>query len=376
MGRALAERALAVVGLDSPDAADSRGQLDLTAMESPAAPEHVRQAAKEALARGETHYTVRPGVPELRSAIAARSTRDGFPATTDSVVVTNGGAEALYIALQATLKAGDRLLLAGPVAPNIREMVSFIGAEVVEISDSDEIGSVTGSDSSNGSTTTALLLTTSSPFTGVDVSIADIQRLVTAAAAAGVVVILDRSSADCRYDAARQTFDDPELGTGVLTVGSLSTSHNLAGWRVGYFTAPASHMSAMRELKQAMSICTTAVSQFAALAALEGPGDWLDERRASYAQRRDATIARLQSAGLEAIVPDSFPSLLIDVRSIDTDDRVVADRLQTEDGVIVDPGSSFGEAFSGHIRINLGAPEQTLTEGVERIAALAERGRS
>ena len=94
-------------------------------------PEHVQAAAAAALDRGETHYTTRPGVIPLREAIAQRLTADGFPATVETVLVTNGGAEALYIALQMLLTPSRRMVVAGPVPPNVVAMIRFIGAEPV-----------------------------------------------------------------------------------------------------------------------------------------------------------------------------------------------------------------------------------------------------
>ena len=94
-------------------------------------PEHVQAAAAAALDRGETHYTTRPGVIPLREAIAQRLTADGFPASAEAVLVTNGGAEALYIALQMLLAPSQRMVVAGPVPANVVAMIRFIGAEPV-----------------------------------------------------------------------------------------------------------------------------------------------------------------------------------------------------------------------------------------------------
>ena len=129
MGRALAARALLDVDITPGDCAD--GLLDLTTPETIQPPEHVRKAAKAALDRGETHYTARPGIEQLRQTIAARSAADGFPTTADRVVVTNGGSEALYIALQSTLRPGDRALLGGPLPSSVARMIRFIGAKPV-----------------------------------------------------------------------------------------------------------------------------------------------------------------------------------------------------------------------------------------------------
>ena len=375
MGRALATRALTLAAdLDVANAPSTAGLLDLTTSETPEAPPHVRDAAKAALDRGETHYTTRPGIAELRQAIARRSTDDGFPTSVDGVVVTNGAAEALYIALQTFLAPGDRLLVPDPILPNVAAMVRFLGAELVRLP-TDPAGrfvpSVTDVAASDAP---VLLLTSPSPITGVAIPPAELARLVAAALDAAKTVILDRALATALDDPALGRLPDPALGARVVTLGSFSTGHGLAGWRVGWFAAPEANVPELRELKQAMSICTTAVSQYAALAALDGPQEWLADRRLALARRRDAAVARLASAGLSSVPPDAAPALLIDSRPFAADDRRAAVRLRDEAQVVVAPGSPYGPATAGFVRVDLGAGTETLRAGIERIAALAERG--
>jgi aspartate/methionine/tyrosine aminotransferase len=133
-------------------------------------------------------------------------------------------------------------------------------------------------------------------------------------------------------------------------------------------------MKLFRELKQAMSICTTAVSQFAALAVLDGPADWIASRRADFMRRRDQVVARLGTTPLVPVIPDAYPALLVDVRPVDADDRRFADRLREETRVITTAGSTFGPATAGFIRLDLSATEGALANGIERMAVFAERG--
>lgn len=376
MGRALATRALVladalvVAGASTQDGA----LIDLTRPKLAQVPDHVRAAAAAALDRGETHYTSRPGVPDLRAAIARRSSAEGFSATPDAVVVTNGGAEALYIALQSLLTPGDQLLAAEPVLPNVREMVRFIGAELVGIPTHGETRFLPSARDLPDGEAAALLLTSPSPITGAAIEPSALRELVAAALDRGIAVILDRSLATALYDPTLARFTEPDLGAQVFTIGSFSTGHGLGGWRVGWFTAPSDQVAKLRELKQAMSICTTAVSQFAALAALEGPDEWLDVRRSTFASRRDAAVAGLTAAGFTPVKPDAYPTLLFDVRNAATDSRQAADRLRERAGVVVEPGSAFGDVTAGFARIDLGVDEAVLVAGIERIAELRKEG--
>lgn len=374
MGRALAERALRLAAMQKAtfDTATA-GLIDLTHPALTPLPEHVLQAAKDALDRGETHYTSRPGVPELRRALAARSTAEGFPATADTTVVTNGGAEAIYIALQAVLSADSTAIVVEPVSPHVIEMITFIGAKIERISPSAGDRFVPSSGAIEQSRSNALVISSPSLISGLEIPTSDLERLIGAAVAQGMDVILDRSGVPCLYQPQLAPFN-AELGASVITIGSFSAGYGLHGWRVGFFTAPANWAAKLRGLKQAMSICTTAVSQFAALAALEGPTDWLEARREDFTARRTAVADQLRESSFAVVPPDAYPALLIDARSVGANDRELTARLAREHGIAVEPGSRFGDSTNGFLRIDLGVETATLQSGIERLAHVLSGG--
>src|SRR5690606_5379402 len=157
---------------------------------------------------GETHYTSRPGVVELREAIAQRVSAEGFPVTADSVVVTNGGAEGLYIALQAVLSAGDRIAMPEPIMPNVAAMIAFIGAELVRIPTSADQQFRPSVDALLESGASTILLASPSPITGVALSPEETRKLAAGAIERGTTLILDRSLAPAAYDPATVDFGD------------------------------------------------------------------------------------------------------------------------------------------------------------------------
>lgn len=368
MGRALAQRALTLLAAQTArQHALGPPVTDLTRPATPSVPEHIGGAAKAALDRGETHYTSRPGVPELRQAIARRLTDEGFPATAETVVVANGGTEALYIVLQAMLERGDRIALVEPVPSHVREMIQFIGAELVPIATKAGDRFVPDKTIVQASTAKVLLIQSPSPVTGVAVPLETLTALIEQASEQGVTVVLDRSLVSASYDTNGARFGRPDLGASVVTIGSFSVGHGLSGWRVGYFSTPPDRIKPFRELKQALSICTTSISQYAALAALDGPQEWITERRAEFVARRDRVASMVEAAGLGIVRPDAFPSVLIDIRSVDRDDRRFAARLAETTGVIVEPGSTFGAATAGYVRIDLGVEPATLATGLQRM---------
>ena len=153
-------------------------EIDLTTPETLVVPEHVQAAAAAALDRGETHYTTRPGVIPLREAIAQRLTADGFPASAETVLVTNGGAEALYIALQMLLAQSRRMVVAGPVPANVVAMIRFIGAEPVLLPTGVESRFYPSVDAVTAAEGSSLLLSSPSPVTGLALSPSELEAMI------------------------------------------------------------------------------------------------------------------------------------------------------------------------------------------------------
>jgi aspartate/methionine/tyrosine aminotransferase len=374
MGRAVSARAYTLADSLSSEPGAAANEIDLTTPETLGVPEHVQTAAGAALDRGETHYTTRPGVIPLREAIAERLTADGFPASAETVLVTNGGAEALYIALQMLLAQSRRMVIVGPVPANVVAMIRFIGVEPVLLPTGVESHFYPSVDTVAAAQGSSLLLASPSPVTGLALSPSEMEAMIAMARDNDMTVVLDRSLATALYDPALARFGESELGASLITIGSFSPGYGLAGWRVGWLSAPPETMKLFRELKQAMSICTTAVSQFAALAVLDGPADWVGSRRADFARHRDQAVARLRTTPLIPAIPDAYPALMVDVRIVDSDDRRFAERLRAETGVVVTAGSTFGPATAGFVRLDLSAPAATVATGIERMARFAERG--
>lgn len=365
IGRALARR---VRGHLTPERTPGSSAIDLTAGEPDATPTQVRQAAKAALDQGETHYTDANGILPLREAISGQLGELGFAVEPDSLGVTNGGTEALYIALQVALKPGDRAAVVEPMPSHILDMVTFIGAEPVRVETRAEDDFLPDPAAVARSGARLLLLASPSPATGKRIPDARLEQIIASARANEMDVILDLSYAAGLYAPEPVRFENPTLASEIVLIGSLSHAHGMAGWRVGFFSAPPANRGLLLGLKASMSICTTSVSQHAAIAALSGPHGWLEERRASFAANRDRVTALLHEAGLDYVQPDAYPPLLIDVGKLGGGDAV-AEKLAAQ-GVLVDPGSSFGASTAGYIRIDLGAPADALTSGVKRLVEM------
>ena len=322
--------------------------------------EQIRQAVISALEAGETRYTARTGIEPLREAIAARSTSEGFPTTPETCVVTNGGSEGLFIALQSLIIPGDLVALVGPVAPQVAALVRFVGGRVER---------VPGLPLSGLDSASVVVLTAASGIDGRLTANNLLAELLEDAAGSGTIVILDRSAVPDCYDQP-QPFPRPDLAADIVTIGSFSGAFGLAGWRAGYFTAPERLIARLAGLKESMSISTTTPTQFAMLAALQDADAVLETARAETRARRNMVTGLLQAHGVEFETPGVYPGFLIDVRQTGIPDDEVARRLEIEHGVRVEAGSTLAQSLEGFIRIDLGTQAETLRAGVEQIAQL------
>jgi aspartate aminotransferase len=367
IGRRLADRALHLAATHTTPPAVPEDVLDLTAPAASAPPAHVREAAKAAMRQGETHYTSASGILPLRRAIAEWLTADGFPASADTIVVTNGASEAMYIALQSCLAPGARVAIGGPVEASVTDLIAFNGATHVALPVSARERFAPNSADIAASDATVLVLASPSPVTGVAMPPSALAQAIDAGLRSGMTVIVDRSLAWCSYDPASARLDDPDLGSRVLTVGSCSTAFDMAGWRVGYLSAPAENLAATHEMKQSMSICTSTIGQYAGLAAVEASEDWLHQRRDMLAGRLAWVQDAIGDALMTTIQPDAWPYVLLDTRLIHPDDRQAAAMIAKDAGVAVEPASDYGAVCAGYVRIRLDVEGATLRSGVERM---------
>lgn len=360
--RGLAARARACDAASDEGLLDHPYPLDATAAEEVNPPRFIREAAKAALDRGETHYTARHGIAPLRTKLAERATREGFPVGPEETIVTNGAAEALYVVLQTALRPGNTVFLVGPVSPQVVALATFLQLRVERLRLDQAERFASGWDASPS----LLLVAAPSAVTGQMPAAPQLRTLIDRALDAGATVVVDRSRAWCLYRDAGYGFD-PSLGGRCITIGSFSTAFSMPGWRVGYVTAPGHQVSAPLELKQAMSICTSPIAQFAALAALEVADVWLAERRSFFAARRDALLR----AGVPLAPADAWPVQLIDARPFGDDDIALAAHVAQARNVRVEPPSRYGAELRGYLRIDLRAPQQALDAVAEFFGALA-----
>ncbi|MES2493533.1 MAG: pyridoxal phosphate-dependent aminotransferase [Pseudomonadota bacterium] len=341
-------------------------------------PPHVIAAAKAAMDAGETRYTAVGGTARMKAAAALHFARDlGIDVPPSQVTVSAGGKQAIFHALLATLDPGDEVLIPAPWWVSYPEIVRFAGGNVVALPTEAATGfRITAAQLKAAITprTRWLLLNSPGNPTGATYSAAELRALAEVLRACPHVLVLsDDIYAPIRYTAgahATLAAECPDLAPRVLTVSGVSKSHAMTGFRIGVAAGPRWLIRAMEKLQSHSSGNPSSVSQAAAVAAFEGPQDYLADWRARFQARRDRVIAAINSIpGLSAPVPDGAFYGMVDAAPLMTrfgnDDALALHLL--EHGVALVAASSFGGKDG--FRLSFAADETTLDEALRRIAA-------
>ncbi|MDZ7747052.1 MAG: aminotransferase class I/II-fold pyridoxal phosphate-dependent enzyme [Halobacteriales archaeon] len=335
-------------------------------------PDHVKAAAIAAIERGETNYTSNAGLPDLRTAIADTLAREyGHAYGSDDVLVTTGGMEALHLACLSVLEPGDDLLIPSPGWPNYWTQARLADATPVEIPmpfpydlDAARVIDRMGPD------TGAVMLCSPSNPTGRVFDNDAVARVIEAAREHDAYVIADEVYASLTYDrdpVGMATLVDD--ASHVITIGSCSKSYAMTGWRVGWLATESSVVDEATKIRESTTASTPTPSQYAALAALEGPQTPVREMQAAFSERRDYVADRLaEMDGVEAPRSQGAFYAFLDPAGYD-DSMALAKELVTEAGVVLAPGSGFGAAGEGKLRLSFANSLDRLETGLDRLDA-------
>ncbi len=371
LARELRSKGLDVIGLGA-------GEPDFDT------PDHIKQAAVEAIASGKTKYTPVDGIPELKQAVVHKFARDNnLSYTPDNISVAPGGKAVIFNAMMATLNPGDEVVIPTPCWVSYPEIVRLCGATPVLVpcaaGDDYKLRAGALADAITPKTKWLILNSPSNP-TGMAYSPAGLAALGDVLRANPHVMVLS----DDIYE--HLVYDDKEFSTlaeiapdlieRILTMNGVSKAYAMTGWRIGYAGGPEWLIKLMAKVMAQTTTNPCSVSQWAAVAALNGPNGFMEERRQAFATRRDMVVAALRSAkGLSCVKPDGafyvYPNCsgLIGRTSaggklLETDIDVAAAILE-EALVAVVPGSAF--YGSPNFRISYASDMETLRMACARI---------
>jgi aspartate aminotransferase len=345
-------------------------------------PEHVKEAAIEALRAGATKYTATGGTSALQAAISGYYEREfGVRYDPKEVMATAGGKQAIFNAVVALTEAGDEVLIPRPYWVSFPEMVTFAGATPVFI-DTEATGfHLTAEEVARAATTRTKLIIINSPSnpSGRVIPSEEFQRILEVCAERGIYVISDECYLQFVYEPAR-VFSvatlAPELRARLCIAGSLSKTYAMTGWRLGYALAPAAWVAGMLKVQGHSTSNPNSIAQHAAAAALNAPQDCVAAMLAEYARRRAWLVKALADIpGLRCLEPEGAFYAFPDVRGCLHGELKTsgdfAERLLNDELTVVTDGAGFGA--EGYIRISYATSLERLQEGVQRIRRVAER---
>ena len=332
---------------------------------------HVVRAAAAAAHDGRTGYTSSLGLPELRAAAARRASElHGRTVSPDQVVVTHGAMHALAMTMSALLGPGDEVLLPDPGFPNWAMAATAAGAVPRTYATHAADGFVprpADVEAAISPRTRALVVCSPNNPTGAVYPAAVLAELVEVARRHDLWLLSDECYEAITFGVPHVTPARFDTDGRVLTFHSVSKTYALTGWRIGWVVAPQPEVvEVLGHLAEATVACPSTVGQHGAIAALTGPQDGVRVAVDSYRERRDAAVELLADRGVRFVRPDGAFYLLVDVEDPDTD--TFAMRLLGERHVAVAPGSTFGAAAEGMVRISLATERGVLLEGLRRLA--------
>jgi len=342
-----------------------------------AMPAHVAAAVHAALDAGDTRYTAVAGTARLRAAAALHFERDlGLRTAPERIVVSAGGKQAIFHALLATLDPGDEVLIPAPWWVSYPEIVRFAGGAVVPLKTKAAASFKITPEQLEAAITPRsrwLLLNSPGNPTGAVYSAEHLAELgAVLARHPQVLVLSDDIYAPLRFVPGRHATLAavcPDLTERVLTVSGVSKSHAMTGLRIGLATGPAWLIEAMTRLQSHSSGNPASLSQAGAVAALEGPQDFLVDWRDRFRLRRDLCVKAINAVpGLSTPQPEGAFYCMVSAAPLlgrFGDDQALCLHL-LEHGVAVVAASAFGGEFG--FRISFATDEDNLNEALRRIA--------
>ncbi|OGG53063.1 MAG: hypothetical protein A3F84_20780 [Candidatus Handelsmanbacteria bacterium RIFCSPLOWO2_12_FULL_64_10] len=339
-------------------------------------PEHIRQAAVDAMRAGHTRYTATAGILALRAAIAQKLRRDnGLSFAPEEVLVSTGGKHALFNVLASIVDDGSEVLIPSPYWTSYPEMVKAAGGVPVIVSgDRARDYRIDAATLEKAVTprTAAIVINSPSNPTGAVYPEAELREIALLARRREVVLVSDEIYEKLVYDGAAHVSPARWAPERTVVINGVSKTYCMTGWRIGYAAGPREIVEAATRLQSQMTSNACSVAQHAALAALTGGEEFLVELREEYRRRRDLMVDGLSKIpGLGVPRPPGAFYLFVNVsahyRGAIKSSLDFCEALLDDVGVAVVPGSAFGEDRC--VRFTFCVSPDRIRDGVGRLAA-------
>ena len=335
-------------------------------------PDHIKQAAIRALMNGETSYQPTKGVFALREAISVKlDSENGVKADPEDIIVTAGGKFAIYLAFQAILEKGDKILLLDPAWVSYESAAQMAGADVIRVSSAPGNGFKPDLENIKSAMDPRVkIIVVNSPCnpTGAVFSRDTIRALAELARDNHVLLLSDEVYEYQVYEG--QHYSPASDFDNVLTVNAFSKSYAMTGWRLGYATGPKDVLEGMLKIYQHSTTCVTAFAQYGALEALcnEASKKSVERMKDGYRARRDLMtdlIKKSEFLSLECVPEGAFYCFVSYHSNLPS--LVLAENLLKEKHVATVPGIAFGNCGENHLRLSYATSEEDILEAFRRM---------
>ena len=343
-------------------------------------PQHIKQAAIDALEAGKTRYGPAAGEPALRDAIAHKlQTENQLPFQSANVVVTNGGKHSLYNIFMAMLDPGDEVIIPAPFWVSYPEMVKLAGGTPVIISTTLETRYKITPDQLKAAitpNTRILIMNSPSNPTGMVYSPDELRAIAQVVIEHDLLVVSDEIYERLLYDGTEQMSIgavSPEMFERTIISNGFAKAYSMTGWRIGYVAGNAELIKAVNTLQSqsTSNVCTFA--QYGAIAALEQSQDCVSKMLTAFAERRDRIHGLINAIpGLSCLKPDGAFYMFINIAGTGMGSLEFCDALLSEQQVALIPGIAFGA--DDHVRASYATDMTTIERGMARIETFV-RGR-
>ncbi|MET3681966.1 aminotransferase [Alkalibacillus flavidus] len=346
-----------------------------------ATPEHIKDAAKQALDDNRTVYTPNAGILELRQAIASY-TQERYHLhydPEDEIIVTAGASQAIDISLRTILEPGDEVILPGPVYPGYEPLIRLAGATPVHVDTRDNGFKLTAEliDPYVTDRTKCIILPYPSNPTGVSLNETELKTLADYIQTKPIFLLADEIYSELTYDGDHVSIAQfEEIRKQTIVIQGVSKSHAMTGFRIGYVLADRSIRQHMLKAHQYNVSCATSISQYAALEALTAGKDDSKVMRDAYGERRRYVIDRLKQMGVDVVVPDGAFYVFPKIELPNTTSFELGLRLVDEVGLALVPGDAFGSHGQGYMRLSYAYSEHVLKQGLDRLETFLQQNQS
>jgi arginine:pyruvate transaminase len=343
-----------------------------------ATPEFITEAAVTALRAGDTHYTDIAGRPDLRGAIAQRyAGRLGRPLQAQNVITVAGAQNALFVASLCLLQTGDEVIALDPMYVTYEATLKACGATLVKVECDADSGFRLNADRLKAAITPrtrAIFLSNPNNPTGVVLDLEELQAIADLAIAHDLWVVVDEVYESLCYEREHQSLASlPGMENRCVVIGSLSKSHAMTGWRIGWIVAEPTLVAHAETLLLSMLYGLPGFVMEAALAAVVAHDEVTAGMRELYQRRRDLVVSALRDCpGISVLKPDAGMFVLLDVRGTGLSSLDFAWRLYREAKVSVLDAAAFGEPAQGFVRLSFTVAEAQLAKACERITGFVQ----